>query len=264
MLKASLECLQEVLQEELPATGDDSATRFLQIAIETFDAPPSKESVAKLDEAKCSLADRYLDLVLDGDARAAIDVIVNEGRAQFSIDELCFDVLLHAQSEVGARWHLGELRIAEEHHVTATTQRVLAILNHLSECAPSNGLTVVSAAVSGNAHDIGVRAVAYAFERAGWRSICLGSDSPPAEIANAVQCFAADLVLVSASLSTHLKAVRESVGAVRAGDHPSCKVLVGGLAFRDAPELWKQLQADGYATSAAEAIRLAEKMLAGE
>lgn len=260
MLKASLECLKEVLDEELPDTNDDAVSNILEIAIKSFDSPPALNDVESLDGAKIQLANRYLDLVLDGDARAAIDLIVNEGMAQFSIDELLFEVLLHAQSEVGSRWHLGNLRISEEHHVTATTQRTLAILSHLAESEPSNGLTVVSAAVTGNSHDIGVRAVGYSFERAGWRSICLGSDSPPSEIANAVSCFSADLVLVSAALSTHLKAVRQTIDAIRNGDSASCKILVGGLAFRDAPELWKQLKADGYADSAAEAIKLAKDL----
>jgi MerR family transcriptional regulator, light-induced transcriptional regulator len=36
-------------------------------------------------------------------------------------------------------------------------------------------------------------------------------------------------------------------------------VMVGGLAFRGSPELWRRLAADGYAADATEAVELAER-----
>jgi len=37
------------------------------------------------------------------------------------------------------------------------------------------------------------------------------------------------------------------------------KIMIGGLAFSRFPELWKNLGADGFASNAADAVRLAEK-----
>jgi hypothetical protein len=38
--------------------------------------------------------------------------------------------------------------------------------------------------------------------------------------------------------------------------------MVGGLAFADAPEVWKKLGADGYSPDAREAVRLGSQLVA--
>jgi methanogenic corrinoid protein MtbC1 len=124
----------------------------------------------------------------------------------------------------------------------------------------SNGLTVVSAAVAGNAHDIGVRIVSDFFEFTGWRAVCLGADLPAIEIAHSVKFFDSSLVLLSAALSTQLKAIRETVQAVRELD-PNCKIIVGGTALADTPDIWRQLGADAYASTPTEAVLTGARLI---
>ena len=165
-----------------------------------------------------------------------------------------------AQREVGRMWHQAEVNIAEEHVVTSTTERAMAVLAYKAEKQTSNGLTLVSAAVAGNAHDIGIRVVSDFFEFAGWRAVCLGADLPAIDIAQAVKFFDTSLVLLSAALSTQIKAVRETVQAVRELDS-QCKIMVGGTALQDAPDIWRQLGADAYAWSPAEAVNTANQLI---
>jgi methanogenic corrinoid protein MtbC1 len=81
-------------------------------------------------------------------------------------------------ARVGRLWHAGELGIVEEHVVTYTTERLMALLAHRAARAPANGRTVICAAVAGNAHDIAVRVLADFFDISGWRAVHLGANVP--------------------------------------------------------------------------------------
>ena len=169
-------------------------------------------------------------------------------------------VLLVAQREVGKMWHQAEVSVAEEHYVTATTKRTMSVLCFRADTQPANGFTVVAAAVAQNPHDIGVRTVSDYFELAGWRTVCLGGNTPAAAFAEAVKCFDANLVLISAALSTQLKTVRTTIQTIRDLDS-DCKIMVGGMAFGDAPEIWRQVGADGYASSLSKALETGNELV---
>jgi len=136
----------------------------------------------------------------------------------------------------------------------------MSILSFVHEKQPAIGITVVSASVANNMHDIGVRAVSDFFELAGWRAVCLGGDAPASAIAEAVESFDASLLLLSAALSTQLNAIRETIKAIQ-DSGSECKILVGGAAFLDAPEIWRKLGADGYASSPANALETGRRLV---
>ncbi len=252
LLRDSLVCLAEVLEEELPEANRQVPGRFIEAAVKSFEE--QEPEVAELDAANAvsKLALEYLAEALEGNSRAAIDLVLSASDRGLSLDQI-YQAIMTAQGEIGRMWHRAEVSIAEEHVVTSTTRRLLAVLAHRAERESPNGLTVVAAAVVGNAHDIGVRMVSDYFEIAGWRAVCLGSDLPPAEIALATVSFEANLVLLSAAISTQLSAVRETIESIRQVK-PRCKVLVGGSALRNVTDLWSQLGADGFAANPAEAL----------
>ena len=261
-LRHSLTCLREILKDELPQNATAETTEILDRALAEFDRPLAK-SGATLDpnDPGDQLALEYLLAVLEGDSRRAVDLVVEAVEGGLDVRKAYLDVLLPAQREVGRLWHAGELSIAEEHFVTATTRQAMSLLSRLGSPAGSNGKTVVAASVAGNVHDLGVRVIADFFELDGWRSACLGADVPPTEIADAVTYFDADLLVLSAALSTHLKALDESIRAVRKGTERDVKIMVGGLAFSSAPELWRRLGADGYSTDGDSAVAVGSQLV---
>jgi methanogenic corrinoid protein MtbC1 len=115
--------------------------------------------------------------------------------------------------------------------------------------------------VSGNAHDIGLRAVTDLFRLAGWRALFLGTNMPAEEIARAAAAFDVELVLLNATLTTQLHALDDAIAAVRRLA-PRCKVLVGGLAFDGLPDLWRQLGADAHAPTIDAAVALGATLAA--
>lgn len=260
-LGASLEALAAVLEEELPEATRAAPAAVLRDALTEL-GQPLEDSDSHIDPRTPAgrLALEYLAAVLEGDARKATDRLLAEVDAGLTVESAYQDVLVPAQREVGRLWHAGELGIVEEHIVTYTTERLMALLAHRAERAPANGRTVVCAAVAGNVHDIAVRVLADFFDVSGWRSIHLGASVPAPEIASAVQYFDADLVVLSAALSVQLPRVAEAIATIRRIEGRTVRVMVGGLAFSDAPEIWRKLGADGYAPDAREARRLAAEL----
>ncbi len=174
-----------------------------------------------------------------------------------TVRDLITSVLLPAQYEVGRLWHQDLLTIAEEHLVTSTTLRLLAVLASKQKPKPDNAQTVVCAAVNGNIHDVGIRAIAYLLELEGWRTISLGGDVPKSQLPAAIQFFDADVVMLSCALTTQIPDLRRSIEAIRQQADRPVRILVGGNAFAMSPNLWKELGADGHAADADGAIRLA-------
>ena len=170
-------------------------------------------------------------------------------------------VLLPAQREVGTLWHLNEISVAEEHMVTMTTQRLMAVLADRVDRDPDSGRTVIAAAVAGNIHDIGIRAIAYLIEIAGWRTIYLGPDVPKSDIPAAVECFDADLIMLSLALSSQIPALQRAIDAIRKRNGSSVKIMIGGNGLAGAPDLWKDLGADGYAPTADAALAMANELV---
>lgn len=261
-LRASLQVLAEVLAEELPAPARAGAAALLEAALKELEQPLG-DSGSHIDPGtgEGRLALEYLAAVLEGDSRRAMEHILAEVDAGLAVDRAYLDVLVPAQREVGRLWHAGELGIVEEHVVTYTTERLMALLAHRATRAPANGHTVVCAAVAGNVHDIAVRVLADFFDISGWRAVHLGASVPAAELATALQYFDGELLVLSAALSVQLPKVREAIAAVRRIEDRPVRIMVGGLAFSEAPELWKKLGADGYAADARSAVRLGSELL---
>jgi MerR family transcriptional regulator, light-induced transcriptional regulator len=263
--RASLVCLREVLESELPELVRALAAEYLDRGLYALDQD-SAESSVRLEPStiESRLATQYLVAVLEGDRRRAIELILQAVVENNSVADLYTRVLMPAQVEVGRMWHIGEINVAEEHFASATTKMVMAQLMGCAQFSPSNGKTMLAAAVAGNQIDIGPQVVADFFELDGWRTVQLGSDVPTADIVKSVDFFEVDILGLSASQSTQLETIRETVNAVRLSRPAgSIKILVGGFAFIGNERLPLQLGADGYAPDPASAVELGRQLVFG-
>jgi len=249
-LREALTSLRSTLLRELPDEPGQLVAGYVDHALAVLDAGVTLDP-SELDPADPlgALALRYVAACLDGDPQRAIAMVLEAAAAGQSLEVIYARVIFPVLREVGRMWHGAEASIAEERVITETTRRLMTLLTHEHAKAADVGKTVIAAAVAGNAHDIGVRAVADFFEIAGWRALSLGSDVPPAEIAGAVQFFNADLVVLSTTLATQIKSLQASITAIRSASGDSVKILVGGPALAETPGLWQRLGADGFAAA---------------
>jgi methanogenic corrinoid protein MtbC1 len=264
-LEASLVALQDVLSEKLPAEAQGTVLQFIRDARSAVIAQPDAEdSLLDPSQLHDRLALRYLHCAIEGNVLPAMEVVLDALEDNVGVQDAILRVLLPAQMEIGRLWHLDQVSVAEEHLVTTTTQRLMAVLASRARRRRDNGRTAVAAAVAGNVHDVGIRAIAYLLEMDGWRTIYLGSDVPRGDLPATVQFFDADVILLSCALSVQLKTVRQTIAAIRERAERDVKIMVGGLAFYEAPELWQEIGADGYAPNATEALTLANQFFAAD
>jgi 5-methyltetrahydrofolate--homocysteine methyltransferase len=166
--------------------------------------------------------------------------------------------IIPAMDEVGRRMRECEFFIPEVLIAARAARAASDILRPLlvgEESVQSAG-TVVCGTVKGDLHDIGKNIVAMMLESAGFRIVDLGVDVGPEKIVQAVREQEANIVALSALLTTtmvNMKALIEAL--VTAGLRDKVKVMVGGAPVTDA---WaRSIGADGYGRDAPAAVELA-------
>ncbi len=259
-LRASLECLRDALDRELPEGAAALPRGYLGAALARLSEPGDAAQPA-LGAATPSnrLALAYLEAALAGEPRRAIDLLLSAVEDGLGLPD-AFACLQDAQTHVGELWHARQVSIAQEHVVTSTTEAVMALLARRAPTPRLEGGTVVVAPVSGNAHEIGATALAHQLAIAGWNAIHLGSELPAEELAQALGTFDARLLALSVTLSTQLPDAVKTIRVARSA-RPGVKVLTGGRVFATAPGLWRKIGADASATEASGALEATERLL---
>ncbi len=117
---------------------------------------------------------------------------------------------------------------------------------------------MVIATVEGDIHDIGKNLVALMLKNHGFRVIDLGKDVPKEEIVRAAKENHARIIALSALMTTTMQRMREVVSYARA-EKVDAKIIIGGAVITQ--EYADEIGADGYSADAADAVRLARRLL---
>ena len=119
---------------------------------------------------------------------------------------------------------------------------------------------VILGTVKGDLHDIRKNLVRTMLEGASFEVIDLGVDVPPHKFVEAAKSHGAQLVALSALLTTTLQGMQQTVEALKAaGLAGGVRVMIGGAPV--SREYADQIGAEGYAASAVGAIAEAERLL---
>ena len=117
---------------------------------------------------------------------------------------------------------------------------------------------VVIATVEGDIHDIGKNLVVLMLKNYGFQVIDLGKDVSGEEIIRAARENDADIIALSALMTTTMQRMREVVARVRE-ENLKAKVMIGGAVITQ--EYADEIGADGYSADAAEAVKLAQRLV---
>tara|TARA_B100001971_G_scaffold210801_1_gene237039 strand:+ start:371 stop:1006 length:636 start_codon:yes stop_codon:yes gene_type:complete len=201
------------------------------------------------------------NMIIDGQHMAASEwtqTAIDEGLKPIDVMD---KGMIPGMDEIGRRWKDGEIHMPEV-LIAARAMRVcMAILQPL--ITESNAIargTIVIGTVKGDLHDIGKNIVAMMLEGAGYRVYDLGNDVPAEAFVNAVEEYDADIVGMSALLTTTVPMMESTIQALKEAEIRSeVKVMIGGAPVSD--ELAKQLGADGYAPDGAVAVDLTSNLI---
>ena len=168
--------------------------------------------------------------------------------------------LIAAMDLVGEQFECGAFFVPEMLMSAQAMKEGLSVLRpHFGDAGPGPKGSIVIGTVKGDQHDIGKNLVAIMLECAGFRVINLGKDVDAEKFIEAAQQNGADLIALSALLTTTLDPMRSTVSKIKTGKSAP-KILVGGApvtqAFADS------IGADGFSPDATGAVAVARRLIA--
>lgn len=212
--------------------------------------------------------------MMDTDLQALAEAIINGKRqdavnltqklldAGVPVKRILDDGLIAGMSVVGERFKNGEYFVPEVLVAARAMKASMELLRPLlaaSDVKPVG--TVVIGTVRGDLHDIGKNLVAMMLEGAGFRVVDLGVDTPAEKFIAAAKENKAEIIGMSALLTTTMTYMPEVIKALEAESiRKRVKVIVGGAPVTQ--EWADQIGADGYAPDAASAVDKCKELLA--
>jgi 5-methyltetrahydrofolate--homocysteine methyltransferase len=119
---------------------------------------------------------------------------------------------------------------------------------------------IVIGTVQGDLHDIGKNLVAMMLEGAAFEVIDLGTDVAPDKFVAAIETSGAQIVAMSALLTTTMGNMKTIIDAIQAaGLRGKVKIMVGGAPL--STQYANQIGADGYSQDASQAVALAKNLM---
>jgi dimethylamine corrinoid protein len=133
---------------------------------------------------------------------------------------------------------------------------------HLKKNEEGKKHKVVIGVVQGDTHDIGKNLVKIMLETSGFEVVDLGRDIPPLQFVEKAKEINAKIIALSTLMTTTMDGMAEVINILNQQEiRDKFKVMVGGGPISQG--FAEKIGADGYSVNAAEAVRLARKLVGG-
>ncbi len=178
------------------------------------------------------------------------------------VQEILNEGLIAGMDVVGRDFRAGDLFIPEVLIAAKAMHAGLEVLRPLlAESGVPAQAKVVVGTVAGDLHDIGKNLVAMMLQGAGFEIVDLGTDVSPEKFVETVRAEGAELLGMSALLTTTMPSMKSTVEALtEAGLRDEVKVIIGGAPVT--ASFAEQIGADAYAADAAAAVDTARSLVA--
>ena len=206
-------------------------------------------------------AKTIVDAVLTGKKKTIITLIEKEIEGGSSPEQIINDMIIPALKKVG---DLYEQRVYFLPQLIYSAEAAHAAFDYIEEKffgeadASNDKKRVVIATVKGDIHDIGKNLVAMLLKNHGFIVTDLGKDVPAEIIIDKALEIDADIIGLSALITTTAKEMDRVVKLARQRN-VRAKVMVGGAVVSE--EYSQSIGADGYAADAAGAVRKAQQLV---
>jgi 5-methyltetrahydrofolate--homocysteine methyltransferase len=200
--------------------------------------------------------------VLEGDASSARTLTEQAIAEGVDPQSLLGDYMIPAMDEVGRRFETNEYFVPELLIAARAMKGCLALIRPLLAAQGSEPIGKVAiGTVRGDLHDIGKNLVAAMLEGGGFEIIDLGVDVSPEKFVAAVKDSGAQIVALSALLTTTMPGMKQTIEALNgAGVRSNVKIMIGGAPVTQ--RYADEIGADGFSDTASGAVRIARDMMA--
>ncbi len=236
---------------------DKRGTHYIQTyGVKLEEVPPTEQPIPE----KKPIGEEVYQAVLTGN-RESIEALIEEalkgGIVPLDITNL---YLIPALQEVGElfeakRYFLPQVLLSVE-TMRLAFQKIKATLSQKEPLLQKG--TIVFATVKGDIHDIGKNIVSTLLESNGYRVIDLGKDVEREKIIAAARENQADIIALSALMTTTMLEMPRVIEAARQSQCYSF-IIVGGAVITS--NYAEKIRADGYAKDAIQTVKLVDKLI---
>jgi len=208
-----------------------------------------------------SILDEMNTSIIEGD-RDKVEELTRQALEQgIEVKAILNEGMIGAMDVVGQRFESGEMFIPEMIVAGEAMTRGLNILRPLfKESGIKPQGTVVIGTVKGDVHSIGKSLASMMMEGAGFKIIDLGVNVSPEQFVNSVREEGAQLVGMSALLTTTMPLMKATIDALKeAGLLDKVKTLIGGAPITQ--EYADKIGADGYGSDAATGVKKVKELV---
>lgn len=243
-----------------------------------FDAKKKTESVRKAETVKQDakkeatvLAEKKTEetsvahsaiykAVLNGSMKNILDEVKAGLAAGMEPGVIVSEELIPAINEVGDLFEQQKYFLPQLIASAETMKKAIEYLEPMLSSGDETGpkVTIVIATVEGDIHDIGKNLVALMLKNYGFRVVDLGKDVPKETIVQAAIDENADIIALSALMTTTMMRMKDVVELVRE-KNVDAKVIIGGAVITQSYA--DEIGAEGYSKDAADAVRLVQRLM---
>ena len=199
--------------------------------------------------------------VLEGQSKQTTENVTTALEQGMNAETILNEGMVSAMSEVGRLFEEGEYFVPEMLISARAMQEGLAVLKPaLSKADVQPSGKIVIGTVAGDLHDIGKNLVGMMLEGAAFEVIDLGTDVPPEKFVDAIRTSGAQVVAISALLTTTMNNMKTIIKAISdAGLRSTVKIIVGGAPLNE--QFAESIGADGYSPDASKAVALVKNLI---
>ena len=201
------------------------------------------------------------EAIVAGKLEPAVEVTRTALSEGVEPQEIINDYMVKGMTEIGARFQNGKAFVPNLLMSARAMKGALELLKPLLEGDKNSSLgRIIIGTVKGDLHDIGKNLVASMLEGCGFEVINIGIDVSSEKFVEAVKTNDADILCMSALLTTtmdYMKNVIDAIGA--AGLRSKVKIMVGGAPVNE--DFAKSIGADGYSDNANSAVKKAKELM---
>jgi len=168
--------------------------------------------------------------------------------------------LVPGMALVGEQFRRNEIFVPEMLVAARAMKEALKLLEPLlAKAGIKPKYTVVIGTVQGDLHDIGKNLVSMMWKGANFAVVDLGTNVTADRYLAAAREHNANVVGLSALLTTTMPAMKETVRLLKSANLPNVKIMVGGAPITQA--FADEIGADGYSADAGSAVSVALKLV---
>ncbi|MBK1812071.1 helix-turn-helix domain-containing protein [Clostridium sp. YIM B02505] len=210
-------------------------------------------------ENKDNFYKEYLGYLLEGNSKSARELILMCYEQQIPMGFIYFGIFEKALKEVGSLWESGKIDVWQEHFISEVTLDVMREVKAREKRKKYKSHSVIGVTAGPEQHNIGLKMVLDMLEMEGWNTVYLGSNVPVGSLIKAIVTEKPSLVAISVTMEYHIESAKFMIQAIKQEFKDSApKIIIGGGAFKNNPELWNTTGADKFSSNTDDMLELME------